>query len=192
MKCIAFTRPDGGVSIVHPVPGFIAELQHGGLSEDRAAALCSWFRRPEQFDLTHEYKQRTIEQLTGDGLTTEDAITFILRRDVPRDAKNIEIIEQTSLPKTRRFRNAWRQTGGAVTVSMPLAYDQRMNEIRVERDARLKATDGAFMRAIELDGPELATLKKTRQALRDMPQTIDLSAMKTPEELEQFQPTWPK
>jgi hypothetical protein len=66
-----------------------------------------------------------------------------------------------------------------------------MDQIRAERDVRLAATD---IDVFKLDGQAIpAPLKAKRQALRDIPATVqaDLNSAATPEALEAFEPTWP-
>ena len=59
-----------------------------------------------------------------------------------------------------------------------------MDRLRKLRNEKLKESDIAFMKALELgDLAEQTRLKLVRQNLRDMPQTYDLSVAITPEEL---------
>ena len=39
MKVIVYSRPDGGITVVHPAPKRIAELMGGGMTEDEAIAV---------------------------------------------------------------------------------------------------------------------------------------------------------
>ena len=189
MKCVVFTRPDGNISIVHPVQGFLRELQNGFIDSERVNNLCSWMNRPDQ-TVTEKYKRDMKFKLSTTGLTEDEALDFIRRRDVPVDATAVQIVDKESLPKDRYFRNTWRQAAGKVFVDMNLAKEQRMKEIRTERDKRLKDSDGPFMRAMERE-EGANDLKAMRQALRDIPQNTDLSAINTPDELKAFKPEWP-
>lgn len=58
MKKIIYTRPDGGISVIHPAPGI--DLQ------------------------------------------------TVLQKDIPTDATNVQILDETEIPQDRLFRNAWR------------------------------------------------------------------------------------
>lgn len=92
-----------------------------------------------------------------------------------------------------RFYNCWRRTrDDRVMVDMPLAREQRMREIRAERDARLSDADGPTAREMEQNGKDAAAWKAYKQALRDVPAQVDLSVAETPEALEALEPQWPR
>ncbi len=73
---------------------------------------------------------------------------------------------------------------------------RKMRIIRAERNRRLIETDWQAIRAWEIgvDGPIFSRTHAGiyRQKLRDIPETIDLEAIQTPEELAAFEPEWPK
>ena len=81
-------------------------------------------------------------------------------------------------PTDRHFRDAWK--GLTVDVDMTEARKLHMTEIRKMRNIKLKELDGHQYR----EGHDTE-----RQALRDIPQTIDLSTAKTPEALKELMPT---
>lgn len=95
---------------------------------------------------------------------------------------------------TVHFHNCWRDDGtGKVVVDMPLARTQRLREIRTERDRRFAPLDNEWMKATgQGNKAEAEALEAKRQALRDIPQNIDLEAVTTPEALEAFEPNWPE
>lgn len=98
---------------------------------------------------------------------------------------------QAELPG-KRFRNSWRNDGtGKVRVDMPLARTQRLDEIRKERNELLKAADGPTAREMEQKGPNLQQWIDYKQALRDIPSSVNLSTIKTAVALEAFNPAWP-
>jgi hypothetical protein len=69
---------------------------------------------------------------------------------------------------------------------MPKAREIHMARIRKARDAKLEETD---KQVAALDGgPIPAPLRAQRQRLRDIPQTLNLSTAKTPDELKAM---WP-
>jgi len=160
-KCIVYTRSDGGLAIVIPSPAYIA----------------GW--------------------LAANADKTElDAIAHVQGKDVPPDALNVWVEEAANLPQSRAFRNCWREheTGGVknIVVDMPLARAQKMAEIRAERNKRLAETDGLILRAKETgQAAQESRLALARQALRDLPATVGLDTLATPEALEAFQPNWP-
>jgi len=98
------------------------------------------------------------------------------------------------LPATRRWRNQWGLVGGGVGVRMAEARIQRMAELRAERDRRLEASDAAILRAQEQnDVPATNDLKTKRQALRDLPVTMQtaVNAITDPDALAGYEPAWP-
>ncbi len=102
------------------------------------------------------------------------------------------LADATDFP-SRYFRSCWRNDGrGAAHVDMPLARGQRMVEIRAQRNIRLDDSDKEWARLSEGGTPEQqAAHSAYRQALRDLPQSIDLELLDTAEKLEAFQPAWP-
>jgi hypothetical protein len=101
-------------------------------------------------------------------------------------------IETTTdqIPQSREFRNAWKREGESVIVDMPAASEIHMNRIREVRDKKLAELDIEYMRADEVnDGQLKAQLASQKQALRDLPETFNLSVATTPEELSAM---WPE
>ena len=125
--------------------------------------------------------------------TETDAIAAIRAKDVPAEATNVHVCDETAVPASRRFRNCWRQVGATPpSVSMPLARVQRLAEIRAERDKLLALSDSQVVRAQEIGTPaEIAALKTYRQSLRDIPQTTVLGSIVTSEALSDYEPAWP-
>ena len=94
---------------------------------------------------------------------------------------------------SRTFRNCWRESGGKIEVDMPLARVQRMTEIRAQRDVLLQASDGDKARLDDIgSGPAKSAIAAYRQTLRDLPATVDVESITTPEALEAFAPTFPE
>lgn len=80
------------------------------------------------------------------------------------------------------FHDAFKIFGGRVVVDLEWLKVMRMNKIRGIRKAILDKSDIALLRAIEReDVNEMQRLKAWRQALRDIPQTFDMSIYSTPE-----------
>lgn len=76
-----------------------------------------------------------------------------------------------------------------VRVNMAKARAIHLAEIRRVRDAELAALDIPFMRAIEAgDRDAQAMIAQQKQTLRDIPQTFDLTTVRTPEQLKAL---WP-
>ena len=77
---------------------------------------------------------------------------------------------------------------------MSLATAERIAALRSERDARLKALDGPWMRAIgQGNTAEATAIEAKRQQLRDIPAVIsaDISAIASPDQLLSYSPSWP-
>lgn len=96
-------------------------------------------------------------------------------------AVNYKIVDKTDIPTDRYFRNAWDIEGESCTVCMDKARAIHMNEIRKKRDKKLAKLD-----IEQLKGNEVAAEK---QALRDLPDTFDLTIAQTPEELKALWPS---
>lgn len=99
-----------------------------------------------------------------------------------------------SRPANRRFRNQWRINGGVVGVDLALARQQRLREIRDDRNARLTASDQTRVRLMDQGTQaQIDAYKTYRQALRDLPTTVqnDLAALTTANQIDQYQPVWP-
>ena len=87
-----------------------------------------------------------------------------------------------------RFFNVWEWVEDAVRVNMPKARDIHMDKIREMRNKELAKKDIEYMRALEADDGSSTAIAAEKQALRDIPQTFDLTT-DTPEELKQ---KWPE
>jgi len=100
-------------------------------------------------------------------------------------------IKEADIPPDRAFRDAWIHRGEErCVVDMEKARTIQMDRIRAARDAGLEVLDIPFMRAVEAgDDAKRAEIATAKQALRDLPQTIDLAKAQTPDELEAI---WPE
>jgi hypothetical protein len=112
----------------------------------------------------------------------ELSIEELIQKDVPVDATNIQVLEDTEVPSDRTFRNAWAQgeQGKKIGVHVPtaklIAHDKR----RVKRAQELAPLD------IEATIPAKATqAEAARQVIRDKHANIQtaIDACTTPEEL---------
>lgn len=91
------------------------------------------------------------------------------------------------LPKDRTFRNAWRDSGKAVTVNMSAAREIQRKHIRRHRTPRLAELDVAYQRADEQgDQKAKARIAKEKQRLRDLPADPRIEKAKTPEALKRI------
>ena len=80
-------------------------------------------------------------------LATENEDEFIARilaKDVPADAVDVQIVEDTAVLSDRTFRNAWRQTAGVILVDLPAAraiHSERMANAQTAEIGRLKVEE---------------------------------------------------
>lgn len=103
---------------------------------------------------------------------------------LPKDAINPQIVTVDDIPKDRTFRSAWEHSGDKITVNMDKAREIHLSHIRAQRNAALAVLDIETMKALgKGDNAARDAIEARKQALRDIPQTIDLNAAKTPEEL---------
>lgn len=100
-------------------------------------------------------------------------------------------IDPAALPADRTFRGAWIHGGaGRVTIDMDKARPIQMDRIRAARDVRLRALDIETGKAVgKGDAAAAADIEARKQALRDIPQTVDLSKAVTPDDLKAI---WPE
>ena len=73
-------------------------------------------------------------------------------------------------------------------INMDKARGIHMDRIREVRNAELAKKDIEYMKALEADDGRAATVAAEKKALRDIPQTFDLTT-DTPEELKE---KWPE
>ena len=143
---IVYTRPDGGVSIVHPArgarlvrrisvpefPEIIFELDPPKRLEE-AFAIVGLGR-----GWTAE-KQALVTIIYGE--TEAEFIGRIQTKDVPAEAIDVTVVEETTLSSDRTFRDAWKNSGGVISVDMPKARDIHVEKIAAGQTgeiARLK------------------------------------------------------
>lgn len=100
-----------------------------------------------------------------------------------------QVVDSSTLPPDRYFRGALRAEKGRFTIDMPKAREIHMNRIRKARDKALTALDVETMKAVGKGDQQSLTVTEARKNfLRNIPQTLDLSKAKTPEELRAI---WP-
>jgi hypothetical protein len=116
------------------------------------------------------------------GFTVDDGLARALDKDIPADAADERVIEDSDIPQDRAFRNAWKQTGGKVDVNMPKARDIQREKLRAARAPLLAALDVEFMRALEAGKPTAAIVAE-KNRLRDITSDPRIEAAQTPEQL---------
>lgn len=113
------------------------------------------------------------------------SVEEVAAKDVPKGLP-YRIVDRDKIPKDRTFRNAWTDDLPTDTVDIDLnkARVIHLESLRRLRNEKLKESDVAFMKALESgDIVEQDRLKLVRQALRDLPKTLDLTVATTAEEL---------
>jgi hypothetical protein len=169
MKRITYTNPDGSCSVVIP---------HNELFDPKSSL------------------RTLLPELNGK--TDDEILQWEMNRAVPKDATDVNIIEEEDVPKkiypiegdhTFSYREAWRQSAGKISHDMNIARNIHMDKIRKIRDVQLDSLDKDWMKASgqkkQKDADDIET---QRQALRDLPQTFDLTKAQTVDDLKVM---WP-
>jgi hypothetical protein len=149
MRVIVYTREDGGVSIVHPVPA-------SRMSDE----------------------------------TESDWLARVISRSVPQGASNVGIVDSSTLPQDRTFRDAWAVSSREVTVDIAKARDVQREKMRRARVPKLAALDVDYMRAMERgDQAGMRAIASRKQELRDVTSLPEIEEARTPAQLAAF---WPR
>jgi hypothetical protein len=126
-------------------------------------------------------------------IDVDDAAAEITKWEAASGLQAVEWHEVAvaDLPQDRTFRDAWVHNGnGRCGVDMARARAIHMDRIRRVRDVELANLDVSYMKAQERgDQAAMTQIAAQKQALRDIPQTFDLNAARTPDELKAL---WPK
>jgi len=132
------------------------------------------------------------------GRTEDEILAWSIEHQVGKDAAGAtlphHIIEKAdydvdTFVADRTFRDAWICPSGTLECDMTKARAIHLAEIRRVRNAELVKKDVPFMRAVEAgDTDTQAAIAKEKQVLRDIPQTFDLSDVRTPAQLKAL---WP-
>jgi hypothetical protein len=150
MNKIIYTRPDGGLSIIHPIRNTYPKLE---------------------------------------ALTDEEVLERA-KKDIPKGAINVQIIDESEIPKDRYFRNAWKAGQGTIEHDMLKCRELHREKMRLARKPLLETLDVEFMKALESGGPSLVEdIKSKKQKLRDITTHPDIEAAQTPEALKAV---WPE
>lgn len=177
---IAFTRADGGTSVVHPHNG--ARLVRNALIDGHRVN----YDPPIRLDEIHRRWTPEIEAaLAPEWAETDDEfLERVARKAIPDDAADVIVIDKRQIPADRTFREAWSVTGGAVAVDMGKARTIHMDRIRAARAPALAALDVQYQIADETgDVATKRAIAAEKKALRDIPQTFDLTKAETAEQL---------
>jgi hypothetical protein len=128
-------------------------------------------------------EKSVLEKVLGP-LTDQEYEAHVRERSIPDDAINVVDIDDETIPTSREFRNAWTLSNSVISEDLKKSIDIKLAQIRVERNAKLAATDADYMKALEAgDSATLATLKVERQALRDVTNKLKDGSILSIEEL---------
>ncbi len=115
-------------------------------------------------------------------------------KDLPSGV-SYEIIDVSDYPRDenneidRYFRDAWKINIDKIDCDIEKAYKIKMDKLRNQRDQILKELDIDFMKAVESqDQAMIKSISEKKQALRDMPVSIDLNQFKDVKLLKAFVP----
>lgn len=108
--------------------------------------------------------------------TLKKLATFVVPKGVP-----YEIVETSTIPQDRTFRDAWEKNGKTVRVNMDKARGIHMGRIQSARDRKLLDLD-----IEQLKGNDVADAKQTLRKLLD---TFDLTGAGTPDALKALWPS---
>jgi hypothetical protein len=199
MKKIIYTNAQGWATVLTPAEGSRFALQvtladgttiigdgreFVQLSSPAVAKELEDLRRPAPVD---QFLRRwPVEGATAEWAESEDGwLERIKLKDVPADATDAQIVDESVIPADRTFRNAWRAcpTQGC-TVDMTAAAEIHKDTLRTLRAPKLAALDVEFMRALESgDTARCTAIAAEKQALRDVTKDAAITKAATPEEL---------
>lgn len=114
--------------------------------------------------------------------TEEEFLARVIKRAVPGDAVGVRIVEHTEIPTDRYFRNAWKDSGSAITIDMPKARAVHRDKLRWLRKPKLEALDVEALRNIT-NSAKLAEIEARKQELRDATAFPAIDTAATPDAL---------
>lgn len=129
-----------------------------------------------------------LERVLGP-LTDEQYEQYVWEKSIPEDAITPTSIADSAIPASREFREAWVQNGGVIDISMDIVIPIHMNRIR--EMIQKKFVEMGFPQRFNPQIEDAIVDEATRaelQRLRDIPQTLDLTVAKTPDEIKAL---WP-
>jgi len=178
MALIVYKNAEGLLCVLRPVEG--ARLAIRLQLQDGSAIQAASPQPVDQF-----LRVWPVVGATAEWAETEaEFIARITAKDVPETATDVVVVDEADLPTDRVFRDAWRITGGAVTVDMPTAREIYRTQLRQIRVPLLAALDVAFIRTLETgDTVERAAIIAKKEALRAITSDPAIDAAQTPEQL---------
>lgn len=132
------------------------------------------YTREDKLHVVHWHKSVSIEKV---------------KKSLPTDALNVQVVDESAIPADRTFRIAWKQNGNLIEHDMGKCREIHKQRLRVLRTPKLQALDVAYMRATEEGNEQLMKeISAQKQALRDVTKYQAINEAKTPEELKSVIP----
>ncbi len=165
-QIIVFKNEDGSCGIILPTEEGIQKLGMEGIAKKDV---------PTYRSLMFNYETENEAKIRLGVANLDDNLSY-------------RITTKDEIPNDRYFRDAW-EDNDKIQVCITKARAIHLNRLRVIRNAKLGKLDQDYMRADEENDPELKKeIVNKKKALRDLPNTIDLSIAKTLEELKIVMP----
>lgn len=117
-----------------------------------------------------------------ENITEDEALQRAWKKDVPADAINPQIVEESAIPADRIFRNAWKAGVSRIEHDMEKCRAIHRDTLRALRAPKLACLDVEFQRSYK-DPAKLDAIEAEKQILRDVTKDPSIEAAKTPEEL---------
>lgn len=106
---------------------------------------------------------------------TEDEALERAKKDIPSDASDIIIVDESEIPQDRSYRNAWTHDGRSVVHDMPKARELHREKMRTARKAILESLDIEYLAADEAGNvDEKKKIAAKKKALRDVTKIRDI------------------
>lgn len=143
----------------------------------------------EFMDLVKDVIRTSHPELSVDEVLAA-ALDIVAQKDVP-SGLSYRIITKDKLPSDRLYRDAWTDDNptDTVDVDMVKARKIKLEEIREKRNAKLIDLDYDYIKADEAASQaQKSQIIAKKNALRNLPATVNLANINTPEELKAFIP----
>lgn len=128
---------------------------------------------------------RTVVTGLAPGIPLDRAVRRLGLREVPH-----VVLADADAPSTELGVGAWKLDGDQVVLDMEAARAAHMDAIRQARNEALHDLDIAWNRAMDAgDTAAARQIGRQRQTLRDIPQTFNLNAARSPAALRAM---WPE
>lgn len=178
MNKIIFTRPDGGLSVLTPALG--ARLAYAVMLDGVDIARSNTPVAVERLSRRWASASFTVEWAETDA----EFLARIGTKDVPNDATNVLVVDESEIPTDRTFRNALRAIGGTVSFDMTVSKMLARDILRAERRVRFRELDGQWMRAMgRKDSVTADAIEAKRETMRSWPTDTRIVDCATPGDL---------